>query len=132
METRQAAAPKAATADPANLVADKVTIPEGLTVDQIVAILAEKTSYKKAAFEKVLAQPADLDLPDYADGDPEGYLFPSTYSFGPKDKPLQMLQAMVARWRQAADDAGLEQAAQKLGYTPAELMTLAAGLATEG
>ena len=118
--------------DPANIVADKVTIPEGLTVDQIVAILAEKTSYKKAAFEKVLAQPADLDLPDYADGDPEGYLFPSTYSFGPKDTPLQMLQAMVARWRQAADDAGLEQAAQKLGYSPAELMTVASLVQAEG
>ena len=32
---------------------------------------------------------------------------------------------MVKRWRQAADDAGLEQAAKDLGYTPGELMTIA-------
>lgn len=118
--------------DPANLVADKVTIPEGLTVEQIVAILAEKTKFQKAAFDKVLANPGDLDLPAYANGDPEGYLFPSTYSFGPKATPLEMLQAMVARWRQAADDAGLEQAAKKLGYTPAELMTVASLVQAEG
>lgn len=118
--------------DPANIVADKVTIPEGLTVDQIVAILAEKTRFKKAAFEKVLASPADLDLPAYANGEPEGYLFPSTYSFGPKATPLEMLQAMVARWRQAADEAGLEEAADRLGYTPAELMTVASLVEAEG
>lgn len=118
--------------DPANIVSDKVTVPEGLTVDQIVDVLAERTTYKRAAFEKVLASPAQLDLPDYADGDPEGYLFPSTYSFGPKDTPVDMLRAMVARWRQAADDAGLEEAADRLGYTPAELMTVASLVQAEG
>ena len=43
----------------------------------------------------------------------------------PSDKPIDVLKAMVARWRQAADDAGLEQAAKDLGYTPGELMTIA-------
>jgi UPF0755 protein len=32
---------------------------------------------------------------------------------------------MVKRWRQAADDAHLESAAKKLGYTPGQLMTVA-------
>ena len=67
------------------------------------------------AFEKALADPAKLGLPDYAGGNPEGYLFPSTYDFGPNDKPVDMLKKMVARWQQAADDAGLEDGAAALG-----------------
>lgn len=118
--------------DPANIVADKVTIPEGLTVAATVDILVDKTSQKRVAFEKALADPSQLGLPAYADGDPEGYLFPSTYSFGPKETALGMLQAMVTRWKQAAEDAGLEQAAQRLGYTPAELMTVASLVEAEG
>ena len=43
-----------------------------------------------------------------------------------------MLKAMVTRWRQAADDAKLEDAAADLGYTPQELMTVASLVQAEG
>lgn len=118
--------------DPANMVTDRVTIPEGLRVVDIVDILAKKTTYKKADFEKVLDEPGVLGLPDYAEGNPEGYLFPATYDFGPDATPESMLTAMVDRWRQAADDADLEGAAAALGYTPAELMTVASLVQAEG
>ena len=39
---------------------------------------------------------------------------------------------MVDRWRQAADDAGLEDAAAELGKTPAELMIIASLVEAEG
>ena len=39
---------------------------------------------------------------------------------------------MVTRWRQAADDAGLEDAAAELGKTPAELMVIASLVEAEG
>ncbi|CAI9406124.1 endolytic transglycosylase MltG [Nocardioides sp. T2.26MG-1] len=118
--------------DPANMVTDRVTIPEGLRVVDTVAILAKKTKYKKADFNKVLDKPDSLGLPDYADGNPEGYLFPATYDFGPDATPESMLKAMVTRWQQAADDADLEDAAAALGYTPAELMTVASLVQAEG
>ncbi|WP_296601742.1 endolytic transglycosylase MltG [Nocardioides sp.] len=118
--------------DPANMVTDRVTIPEGLRVVEIVDILAKKTKYKKSDFEKVLAKPDSLGLPDYAEGNPEGYLFPATYDFGPDATPETMLTAMVTRWRQAAEDADLEAAAAELGYTPAELMTVASLVQAEG
>ncbi|MCW2766331.1 MAG: mltG [Nocardioides sp.] len=111
--------------DPGNILSNTVTIPEGLRVVDIVDILAAKTNFKKKAFETVLADPSQLGLPDYANGNPEGYLFPSTYRFGPTEKPLAMLQAMVARFKQAAADADLEGAAANLGYTPGQLMTVA-------
>lgn len=117
--------------DPDNLVKNTVTIPEGLRVVDIVAILADKTDFSAEQYEKVLASPDKLGLPDYAEGNPEGYLFPSTYDFGPKETPESILTAMVDRWRQAADDAGLEDAAAELGYTPAELMIVASLVESE-
>jgi UPF0755 protein len=118
--------------DPDNIVKDTVTIPEGLRVVDIVGILVKNTDFSKADFQKVLDDPAKLGLPDYADGNPEGYLFPATYDFGPTATPESMLQAMVARWQQAADDANLESAAADLGYTPQELMTVASLVQAEG
>ena len=111
--------------DPANLLQASVTVPEGLRVVDIVDVLAKNTDFSKAQWNKALEKTDQLGLPDYANGDPEGYLFPATYTVKPSDKPIDVLQAMVKRWRQAADDAGLEQAAKDLGYTPGELMTIA-------
>jgi UPF0755 protein len=116
----------------ANIVTNTVTIPEGLRVADVVQLLAKHTDYKAQAFEKVLKNPEQLGLPDYANNNAEGYLFPSTYNFGPKDKPVDMLKRMVDRWRQAADDANLEENAAAMGYTPGEIMTIASLIEAEG
>jgi len=111
--------------DPENILKNTVTIPEGLTVDDILATLAKKTDFSVAQYQQVLDDPAKLGLPDYARGEAEGYLFPSTYDFGPQETPSSILSAMVERWRQAADEFDLEGRAEELGYTPHELMTVA-------
>ena len=117
--------------DPDNILKNTVTIPEGLRVEDIVAILADKTDFKRTDFEKVLEHPDSLGLPSYANGNPEGYLFPSTYDFGPTESPESILKTMVERWQQAADDADLEGAAADLGYTPGELMVVASLVESE-
>jgi UPF0755 protein len=48
--------------DPSNIVSDTVTVPEGLTVDQIVDILAKNTDFKAKQFTKVLDNPGDIGL----------------------------------------------------------------------
>ena len=118
--------------NPANIIKNTVTIPEGLRVVDIVDLLAKNTDYPAKAFNKVLADPASIGLPDFAGGNPEGYLFPSTYDFGPNDKPVDMLTKMVARWQQAADDANLEEGAAELGYSPGQVMTIASLIEAEG
>ncbi len=118
--------------DPSNMVKDTVTVPEGLRAVDTVAILADKTKYSVKDFQKVLDNPDQLGLPDYANGNPEGYLFPATYDFGPDATPKTMLTDMVTRWKQAAEDADLEGKAAELGYTPAELMTIASLVQSEG
>jgi UPF0755 protein len=118
--------------DPKNLVTDTVTIPEGLRAVDIVAILADQTKYPASAFDAALKDTAALGLPAYAKGTAEGSPFPSTYGFGPKEKPADMLKDMVDRWKQAADEDGLVSGAQKLGRTPAEIMTIASLIQAEG
>jgi UPF0755 protein len=116
--------------DPANQVKTTVTVPEGLRVTDIVSLLGEKTDFPAAQWEKALEK--DIGLPDYAEGNPEGYLFPATYEITPGMKPVDVLKAMVERWRQAADEAGLEERAAELGHTPAELMIIASLVEAEG
>lgn len=118
--------------DPSNIVSDAITIPEGLNVDQIVDTLADSTDFSAQQFRRVLAQPDRIGLPEDAEGNPEGYLFPATYSFGPDANPRAMITAMVDRWSQAADAADLEQRAADLGYTAHELMTIASLVQLEG
>ncbi|MGC4112657.1 MAG: endolytic transglycosylase MltG [Nocardioides sp.] len=118
--------------NPKNIVKDTVTIPEGLRAVDIVAILAAKTKYSAADFDDALKQTAAIGLPSYANGNPEGYLFPSTYGFGPTEKPVDMIKDMVDRWKQAATDDGLVSGAQKVGKTPAEVMTIASLIQAEG
>lgn len=117
--------------DPGNLVKDTVTIPEGLRVTDILDILAAKTDFSRAEYEKVLAKPQRLGLPSYAGDDPEGYLFPATYDILPDDTPKSILRSMVKAFKRAAAEADLEGRAAELGYTPAELVTIASLLEAE-
>lgn len=118
--------------DPGNLIGyPTVTIPEGLRLTEIVSTLAEKTEFPEAAWNRAL-ESGKIGLPDYAGGNAEGYLFPATYEIKPGMKPVAILKAMVARWREAADEAGLEERAAALGHTPGELMIIASLIQAEG
>jgi len=119
-------------ADPTNRVRNQVTVPEGLRAVDVAELLGEKTDFPRRQFTRALENASALGLPSYAEGNPEGYLFPATYEIGPKDNPQSILRKMVDRWRQAAQDAGLEDGAEKLGFTPAEVMTIASLVEAEG
>ncbi len=82
-----------------------VTVPEGLRVDQIVDLLAEKTDFSRKQLTRALADPRSLGLPSYAQGNPEGYLFPATYEVPPNATARSVLKAMVSRYKQAVADA---------------------------
>lgn len=119
--------------DPDNMISfPTVTIPEGLRLVDIVSTLAENTEFPEAAWNRALQQPDKLGLPDYAEGNAEGYLFPATYEIKPGQRPVRILRMMVDRWREAADQAGLEEKAAELGKTPGELMIIASLIEAEG
>ncbi len=119
--------------DPDNMISfPTVTIPEGLRLVDIVSTLAENTDIPEGAWNRALQQPDKLGLPDYAEGNAEGYLFPATYEIKPGQRPVRILKMMVDRWREAADQAGLEEKAAELGKTPGELMIIASLIEAEG
>lgn len=118
--------------DEGNDTSLSLTFLAGKTTGEIVDLLAQNTGFGKAEYQKVLDHPDALGLPSYAGGDAEGYLFPDKYVFGPDDTPTTILKAMVDRWRQAADDARLEDAADELGYTPQQLLTISSLIQAEG
>lgn len=83
-----------------------VTVREGLWVAETFEILAEGTEHEVADYEAV--DPASLDLPAAADGELEGFLFPSTYEFGPDSTPQEQLQTMIDTGLRTYEGLGLE------------------------
>ncbi|MEO8330286.1 MAG: endolytic transglycosylase MltG [Candidatus Nanopelagicales bacterium] len=110
--------------DPSSRVESNVTIPEGLRLDQTIDRLVAETDIPRSDFEKLIEQPDSLGLPSYADGNPEGFLFPATYTFGPDVTAKQVLIAMVDRFDEAARSLHLQQGAEAAGLTPREVVVV--------
>lgn len=111
----------AALLDPANRLTKKVTVPEGLRLDETVAVLVDKAGFAKADVEKALANAKALGLPAYAKGRPEGFLYPATYDVQPDDTPLSVLQTMVDSFTNVADELSISDAS----VGPHDLVTVA-------
>ncbi len=110
--------------DPASRVETEVVIPEGLRVDQIVDRLVDATELPRSDFEALLANPKTIGLPAFAQGNPEGFLFPATYTFGPQPTAKEVLTAMVDRFDVAAHELHLKQRAPLVGLTPYEAVVV--------
>lgn len=106
--------------DPSARVVGRVTIPEGYTVPQTLDALAQGTEIPLADFEAAAADPASLGLPEYAQGQLEGFLFPATYEVEPGSTARDVLAMMIARFTQATETVGLEARAAELGISPYE------------
>lgn len=110
--------------DPAN--ANALTIPEGRRADQIYTAVDQRLKLPAGTTKSVAQQHgAELGLPDDADGNPEGYLFPSTYPVTGDTTPLGLLKQMVAESGDVYRTAGLESAATALAQTPYGILTVA-------
>lgn len=84
-----------------------VTIREGLWVSETFAILAEATGHEVADYEAV--DVSTLGLPEAAEGDLEGFLFPSTYEFDTESTPEEQLKAMVDLAKQRYAQIGVPE-----------------------
>jgi UPF0755 protein len=111
--------------DPSSRVVNRVTVPEGVPVQRVVDLLVEQGGLDRAEVEAAVAEPAALGLPEYAEGELEGFLFPATYDLEPGQTPADVLTRMVDRFEVAAEAVGLERGAEALGFTPREVITIA-------
>ena len=87
----------------------RVTIPEGYTVDQIFALLAERGVASEADLQEMAAGHdyafsflQDIPLGDYHRL--EGYLYPDTYEFTTPENPLYVINKMLVRFDEIVSD----------------------------
>ena len=128
----QASLAYTALLNPKNRIQLGVTIPEGKRASQVILILAKETKIPLKNFQQVIAHPAKLGLPSYADGKVEGYLFPATYAIEPHETALQILQEMVARFNVEATAINLPAAATAVHLTPTQVIIEASMAQAEG
>jgi UPF0755 protein len=112
-----------------------LTIPEGYNIFDIAAAVETAGFTKRDTFLAAERQHieliADLLPPGTHPASLEGYLFPDTYRFSRHATPLQMLTAMVHRFRQATMQLGIGQADMAQTVTMASLVEKEVGQAAE-
>jgi UPF0755 protein len=118
--------------NPNNMVQIRVTIPEGWRLSQIVAWLGTKSGLASSAYNQVLRDPAQLHLPSYAKGNPEGFLFPATYEVLPHETALGVLTGMVQRFDQEAASLNLAAGARRVNLTEDQVIIMASLVQAEG
>jgi UPF0755 protein len=107
----------------ATTVIARVTIPEGFRISQVVTRIGQETDFSA---DEVQAAIEDSDaLPEYADGDAEGFLFPATYDIKPDTTAHSLVRMMFERFDTAAAAVDLDAAAAERDLTPREVVTVA-------
>ncbi len=117
--------------DPENLMQNLVVVPEGARVRQIVKTIVDKTDISNRAVTAALENSEAIGLPAEANGNPEGYLFPATYTVPPKQDALGLITQMVTKSVQVEESLDIESKAKALGLTPQEILTVASILEYE-
>lgn len=118
--------------DPTSKVVTKVTIPEGKRASDIFELISNETSIPISDFEAIAADPAQLPLPEYANGNLEGFLFPATYEFPPGTTALTALTSMVEKYNSVVKQLDLEASSASIGMSTYEILTIASLLEVEG
>ena len=84
-------------ANPANRTVPMVTVPEGRWKSEVFAILSKASGKPVSDYEAAAKDVTALGLPAAANGNVEGYLFPSTYEFAKDSAPVEQLRQMVQK-----------------------------------
>ena len=126
-----AAAAFALLLKPSSKVQLNVVIPEGLRLSEIITTLGKRTGNLKG-YQQAIKDVSALHLPSYAKGNPEGYLFPATYTVQPGTPPIQVLQAMVQRFKQEAQADNLPAVAAHDRISQGDAIIVASLVQAEG
>ncbi len=121
----------AALLDPANRDVRTITIPEGKTLAYYSQAIANLTGTSKDEVDAAMQDTDALGLPTEAEGNLEGWLFPSTYEFNPGVTPQEVLTRMVAQTVKVLDTYEVEPADRERILTVASLVEREAKLAED-
>ena len=116
---------------PSSRIQTTVVVTEGERLSEIVAALGKATG-NLTGYQQAIKNVSALDLPSYAKGNPEGYLFPATYTIQPGNQPVQVLRAMVQRFNQEASGVNLPAVAAHDQISEGDAITVASLVQAEG
>jgi UPF0755 protein len=112
--------------DPRSRLLSRVTIPEGTSLDRTLQLIAKNVSdVPLTSLREAAANPAALDLPEWAGGKLEGLLFPATYDFEPGSSAVDVLRTMVDEFEIRAERLQLVERAAALKLTPYQALVVA-------
>jgi len=117
--------------DPDNRDTLTITIPEGRTQGFYFQRIADLTEHSIEDVESAAEDTEALGLPEEANGNLDGYLFPATYSFNPGTEPTDMLAEMVSTTFSTLDDLGVEEDERHRILTVASIIEREARLAED-
>lgn len=101
-----------------------LTIPEGFTLSQIAQRLEALEICGASSFREATGNPELLSKLKIQAKSAEGFLYPETYNFPKNTPPEKVVETMVNQfWK--VFDAQLKGEAQRLGWTPLQVVTLA-------
>jgi UPF0755 protein len=101
-----------------------ITIPEGLTAKETIALLADKGLGDRKELEQALQRVDWIRDLDPSAHNLEGYLFPETYRFGRKDNSETIIRTMIAQFRTKMGHM-VKAAPLPQGWSMARIVTLA-------
>ncbi|AQS72358.1 aminodeoxychorismate lyase [Streptomyces pactum] len=101
-----------------------LVIPEGWRATQVYEAVDKTLALPPGTTKKSLAK-ADLKLPNDAEGNPEGYLFPATYPLGENPTPEKLLTAMVGKANEKFTGAPIAAGAQRNALNVYQAVTIA-------
>jgi UPF0755 protein len=108
-----------------------VAVPDGMRATKVIALLAAKTGMPLSQFQSALKDTSALGLPSWAKGNPEGFLWPATYSFPPGTSALTMLQTMVKQFNTEIASLNLAAKAKAAQFTEYQVIIQASLLEGE-
>lgn len=113
--------------DPASRLTVKVTIPEGKRLTQILDLVAQQTGLRRAALDAAAKDTAGIGLPEEANGNLEGYLFPATYMLGPGTSAVEVLREMITQEQAVMNRLGVPAEKRRSVLIEASLVQAEAG-----
>ena len=107
-----------------------LVIPEGWRAGQIYRAVDKALALPPGATKKSLLK-ADLKLPDDAEGNPEGYLFPATYPVAEDATPQSLLRFMVDTANKRFRGGPITAGAQRNAMNTYQVVTAASIIQSE-
>lgn len=122
----------AALGEGPELVFDRLTVPEGLTLEEISERVEEIERFSSERFLEVAEsgsvrsryQPENVDSL-------EGLLFPDTYQLDPREDEAALVARMVEHFDAVAAELGYDRAEEEVGLSPYEAIVVASLIESE-